>query len=94
MLERYSNVFTQDIAYTRCDVMWFAVPVRVRTDTEWLRLFHRVLANYVMSRVAGASVNYLNDELRNRQLKFSTALSGKTEREARWKECIDIVSGG
>lgn len=57
-------------------------------------LFYRVLANYVMSRVAGASVNYLNDELRNRQLKFSTALSGKTEREARWKECIDIVSGG
>jgi predicted metalloendopeptidase len=54
----------------------------------------RVLANYVMSRLAGASVNYLNEELRKRQLKFSTALSGKTEQEARWKECIDIVSGG
>jgi predicted metalloendopeptidase len=48
----------------------------------------------VLSRVAGASVNYLNEELRNRQLQFSTVVSGKTEREARWKECIDIVSGG
>jgi predicted metalloendopeptidase len=63
-------------------------------ENQWFSLYHRVLANYVMSRVAGASVNYLNDELRNRQLKFSTTLSGKTEREARWKECIDIVSGG
>ncbi|XP_012252045.2 neprilysin-2 isoform X2 [Athalia rosae] len=53
----------------------------------------RVQANYVMWRVAGASVSYLNEEIRKRQLDYSTALSGKTEREARWKECIDIVSG-
>ena len=63
-------------------------------QTDTLSLSYRVIANYVMSRVAGASVNYLNEELRNRQLQFSTVLSGKTEREARWKECIDIVSGG
>jgi len=63
-------------------------------QTDSLSLSYRVIANYVMSRVAGASVNYLNEELRNRQLQFSTVLSGKTEREARWKECIDIVSGG
>jgi len=63
-------------------------------QTDSLSLSYRVIANYVMSRVAGASVNYLNEELRNRQLQFSTVVSGKTEREARWKECIDIVSGG
>lgn len=53
----------------------------------------RVQANYVMWRVAGASVSYLTDEIRKRQLDYSTALSGKTEREARWKECVDIVAG-
>ncbi|XP_016921652.1 neprilysin-2 isoform X2 [Apis cerana] len=53
----------------------------------------RVQANYVMWRAAASSVSYLTDEIRKRQLQYSTALSGKTEREPRWKECIDTVSG-
>ncbi|XP_035430447.1 neprilysin-2 isoform X1 [Spodoptera frugiperda] len=52
----------------------------------------RVQANYVMWRVAGASVSYLTDNLRRRQLAYVTALSGKTERESRWKECADTTS--
>ncbi|XP_057331076.1 neprilysin-2-like isoform X2 [Microplitis mediator] len=52
----------------------------------------RVQANYVMWRAVAASVSYLNDEIRKRQLEYSTALSGRTEREPRWKECVDIVS--
>ncbi|XP_045509587.1 neprilysin-2 [Colias croceus] len=52
----------------------------------------RVQANYVMWRVAGASVSYLTEELRRRQLAYVTALSGKTERESRWKECADTTS--
>ncbi|XP_047040451.1 neprilysin-2 isoform X1 [Helicoverpa zea] len=52
----------------------------------------RVQANYVMWRVAGASVSYLTDSLRRRQLAYVTALSGKTERESRWKECADTTS--
>ena len=47
-----------------------------------------------MWRAAGASVSYLSEDLRNRQLQYSTVLSGKESREARWKECIDIVSSG
>ncbi|CAL7951567.1 unnamed protein product [Xylocopa violacea] len=54
---------------------------------------NKVQANYVMWRAAASSVNYLTDEIRKRQLQYSTALSGKTEREPRWKECIDTVSG-
>lgn len=54
----------------------------------------RVMANYVMWRAAGASVTYMTEELRNRQLKYHSALTGKTEREPRWKECVDIVAGG
>ncbi|XP_057331668.1 neprilysin-2-like isoform X2 [Microplitis mediator] len=52
----------------------------------------RVQANYVMWRAVAASVSYLNDEIRKRQLEYSTALSGKTERQPRWKECVNIVS--
>ncbi|XP_044018489.1 neprilysin-2-like isoform X2 [Aphidius gifuensis] len=54
----------------------------------------RVQANYVMWRAAAASVSYLNEDVRKRQLAYSTAVSGRTERESRWKECVDIVSGG
>ncbi|XP_072930429.1 neprilysin-2 [Epargyreus clarus] len=52
----------------------------------------RVQANYVMWRVSGASVSYLTDSLRRRQLAYVTTLSGKTERESRWKECADTAS--
>lgn len=52
----------------------------------------RVQANYVMWRVAGSSVAYLTENLRKRQLAYVTTLSGKTERESRWKECTDTAS--
>lgn len=53
----------------------------------------RVQANYVMWRAAASSVSYLSEGIRKRQLQYSTTLSGRTEREPRWKECIDTVSG-
>ncbi|XP_011312064.1 membrane metallo-endopeptidase-like 1 isoform X2 [Fopius arisanus] len=53
----------------------------------------RIQANYVMWRATAASVSYANDEIRKRQLQYSTALSGRTERESRWKECVDLVGG-
>lgn len=53
----------------------------------------RVQANYVMWRAVAATISYLNDDVRRRQLQYSTAVSGKTEREPRWKECIDLTSG-
>jgi predicted metalloendopeptidase len=53
----------------------------------------RTIANYVMWRITGFSSFFLTDELRKRQLQYSTVLSGKQDEEPRWKECIDIVSG-
>lgn len=50
-------------------------------------------ANYAMWRVASGSVRFLNEEIRRRQLKYSTVVSGRTEREARWKECVSLVTG-
>lgn len=46
-----------------------------------------------MWRAASSSVSYLNDALRKRQLEYTTIVTGRTEREARWKECIDISAG-
>ncbi|XP_046983494.1 neprilysin-2-like isoform X1 [Schistocerca americana] len=54
----------------------------------------RVMANYVMWRAASESVSYMTEKLRSRQLEYSSALSGKTAREPRWKECLGIVAAG
>lgn len=55
--------------------------------------FHRTIANYVMWRITGFSSYFLTEQLRKRQLQYSTAISGKQEQEPRWKECIDLASG-
>ncbi|XP_069690199.1 neprilysin-2-like [Periplaneta americana] len=94
-LTYFNSILPKHMQITEDEVIVVGVPSYIQGLERLLEQTpKRVLANYVMSRVAGASVNYMNQELRSRQLKFSTALSGKTEREARWKECIDIVSGG
>lgn len=53
----------------------------------------RVIANYVMWRMTAFSSYFLTEKLRNRQLVYSMAVSGKQTQEPRWKECIDITSG-
>lgn len=53
----------------------------------------RTIANYMMWRITAFSSFFLTEELRKRQLIYSTSLSGKQEQEPRWKECIDITSG-
>ncbi|KAH8343968.1 hypothetical protein KR084_002815 [Drosophila pseudotakahashii] len=53
----------------------------------------RVIANYMFWRIHGFSVGFLTEEFRKRQLQYATALSGRQEQEARWKECVDIATG-
>lgn len=53
----------------------------------------RTIANYVMWRITGFSSYFLTEQLRKRQLQYSTAISGKQEQEPRWKECIDLATG-
>ena len=56
-------------------------------------LSHRTIANYMMWRATAFSSFFLTEELRKRQLVYSTAISGKQEQEPRWKECVDMTSG-
>lgn len=53
----------------------------------------RTIANYLMWRITAFSSFFMTEELRKRQLVYSTAVSGKQEQEPRWKECVDITSG-
>ncbi|XP_063696900.1 neprilysin-2 isoform X1 [Culicoides brevitarsis] len=53
----------------------------------------RTIANYVLWRITGFSSFFLTENLRKRQLQYSTVISGKQEQEPRWKECVDIVTG-
>ncbi|KAF5280980.1 hypothetical protein FQR65_LT14904 [Abscondita terminalis] len=94
-MEYLNNVMDiPDIQIKNSDVIIIAVPNYISELEKLLtQTPKRVLANYVMWRAAASSVSYLTDELRNRQLQYSTILSGRTEREARWKECVDIASG-
>ena len=45
-----------------------------------------------MWRGAAASVSYLNEAARKLQLDYTSALTGKGEREPRWKECVGVVT--
>ena len=50
----------------------------------------RVQANYALWRVVRDSVDYLNEEIRKRQLAYWTEVTGETEREPRW---VGAISG-
>ncbi|XP_033212282.1 neprilysin-2-like [Belonocnema kinseyi] len=52
----------------------------------------RVLANYLSWKAVDESVPFLNRRIRNLQRKFSNSLSGPTERQARWKECLQMTT--
>lgn len=55
---------------------------------------NRTIANYLMWRVTVYSTYFMSSQLRKRNLEYFTAISGKTEEEARWKECVDLTTSG
>lgn len=93
-LEYINTLLAPDIKVTPDEVIVVSIPKYI-TDFEALiaRTPKRVQANYVMWRAAASSVSYLNEALRKRQQDYSTIVTGRTEREARWKECIDVSAG-
>ncbi|XP_030765452.1 neprilysin-2 isoform X1 [Sitophilus oryzae] len=92
--EYINTLLAPDTQVGHHEIIVVSVPKYI-SDFEALiaRTPKRVQANYVMWRAAASSVSYLNDALRKRQLDYTTIVTGRTEREARWKECIDISAG-
>ncbi|XP_046670651.1 neprilysin-2 isoform X2 [Homalodisca vitripennis] len=53
----------------------------------------RIQANYLLWKAVASAVSSLTETLRKRQLEYGTALTGRTEREPRWKECVGLSAG-
>lgn len=92
--EYFNTILAPVASVTQDEVVIISSPTYMK-DLEKLieETPKRVMANYMFWRISGSSVSYLNEEIRKRQLVYSTVVSGKTEREPRWKECTDITSG-
>ncbi|XP_014207872.1 neprilysin-2-like [Copidosoma floridanum] len=92
-MEYFNTILAPITSVTEDEVVVVKAPSFI-TELEKLLVQtpKQVLANYLMWRVAGSSVRYLNDEIREPLLTFSTTISGKTEREPRWKECVNLAS--
>ncbi|CAL1682614.1 unnamed protein product [Lasius platythorax] len=92
--EYFNTILAPQAQLSRDEIVIVNVPSYLK-DFERLisETPKRVQANYVFWRAAAASVSYLTDDIRKRQLKYTLELNGKTEREPRWKECVEIVSG-
>ncbi|ERL87973.1 hypothetical protein D910_05361 [Dendroctonus ponderosae] len=93
-LEYINTLLAPDTRVSNEEVIVVSIPKYI-SDFEALvsRTPKRAQANYVMWRAVASSVSYLSDDLRKRQLDYTTIVTGRTEREARWKECIDISAG-
>lgn len=92
--EYMNTLLAPDTKVTNDEVIVVSVPSYIKNFEALVsRTPKRVQANYVMWRAAASSVSYLTEKLRKRQLDYTTIVTGRTEREARWKECIDISAG-
>lgn len=53
----------------------------------------RVIANYVIWRVIFGLMSYMPKKYRNRQIEFSSLVSGRISRVPVWRECLDKTEG-
>lgn len=73
--------------------MYIRLLVEPGFDKTILLLCCRVQANYMVWRAVASAVSSLTADLRKRQLAYGTSISGRTEREPRWKECVGLSAG-
>lgn len=88
--EYISNILPEKIVIDEHEPVIVEVPSFI-TELEKIleQTPKRTVANYMLWRAAASVVSYLPEKYRARQLEYYTAVSGSTEREARWKECVD-----
>ena len=48
--------------------------------------------NYIIWRIAAASLSYLNERAEDVAFKFSSQLSGQRQRPPRWQKCTNEVT--
>lgn len=52
----------------------------------------RVIANYLMWRMALSTSSLLSDDIRQRRLEYTSVLTGVKKYKPRWKECVSWTS--
>uniref|UniRef100_A0A7G3AIY0 Putative m13 family peptidase n=1 Tax=Lutzomyia longipalpis TaxID=7200 RepID=A0A7G3AIY0_LUTLO len=93
-LDYINAILPEKLKVTEKEQIIISVPTFFKDLEEVLKTTpKRTIANYMMWRVSAFSSFFLTEELRKRQLVYSTAISGKQEQEPRWKECVDMTSG-
>ena len=92
-LEYLNKLLSKNIVQvTEEEVIIVDVPNYVRALGSLLRVTPaRVQANYLMWRAAASSFSYLNNQAEQIRLRFSTAVSGKTELPPRWMKCVSTT---
>ena len=92
-MEYLNKLLSKDIVQvTEEEVIIVDVPNYVRALGSLLRVTPaRVQANYLMWRAAASSFSYLNNQAEQIRLRFSTAVSGKTELPPRWMKCVSTT---
>ncbi|RZC36911.1 endothelin-converting enzyme 1-like, partial [Asbolus verrucosus] len=71
-------------------------PIKVMTYDDIITVtlpqyFERIIANVMFWKTVRTIIPFLNDELRTLQLNFIKTLSGRSERDLRWRECIHYI---
>lgn len=93
-LEYLNKLLTKEIIQvTEDEVIVVDVPSYIRDLGALLRVTPaRVQANYLMWRAAASSIPYLSHQAELIRLRFSTAVTGKTELPPRWMKCVSTTT--
>ncbi|TRY73034.1 hypothetical protein TCAL_01898 [Tigriopus californicus] len=94
-LEYINNILTSDIIQVSEDeIIIVDVPEYLVKFSSFIqKVPARVQSNYMLWRVAAASMKYLNEEARKISLRFSEKLTGKSEETPRWRTCVGAAKG-
>lgn len=93
-IEYINTILAPFIVVTEQEEVIVNVPTYVEEMGRLLLTTHkRVIANYMMWRVAASSISYLSEDARALQLAYSKKITGTGKRQPRWKECMGAVSG-
>lgn len=94
-LDYINTILTPEIIQvTEDEVIIVDVPSYIQKFSKYLKTVPaRVQSNYMLWRVAAASMRYLTEEARKISLKFSTKLTGKSEETPRWRNCVEAAKG-
>ncbi|KAK5644246.1 hypothetical protein RI129_008091 [Pyrocoelia pectoralis] len=91
-LEYINNIIAPDAEVTSQERILVLTPDYIKNLESLLQsTSKRAQINYIVWKAINSLVPYLNNDLRDLQLRFKKAVYGVKEDKPRWRECIDEV---